>query len=182
VAARFAKPYVDAFFAVAGSIEAVEPHLPALESFAAALRASGELKKLLLNPGLARATRKAILDAVAARVGLTGLGERLLSLLHQNRRLGRLPDVLAALRERLDVERKIVEARIISARPLDPAVIESVRRMVEVRTRKVARVVAAVDPGLLGGFVVSVGSARLDASLARRLEKARAAFHALSPA
>ncbi len=54
--------------------------------------------------------------------------------------------------------------------------------MVEGRTGSTVRVVPSVDPALLGGFVVSVGSARLDASLARRLEKARAALHALAPA
>jgi F0F1-type ATP synthase delta subunit len=42
--------------------------------------------------------------------------------------------------------------------------------------------VSAVDPSLLGGFIISVGSARLDASLERRLKKARAALHALAPA
>ena len=50
------------------------------------------------------------------------------------------------------------------------------------RTKQNVRLVSKVDPSLLGGFVVSVGSARLDASLARRLEKARAALHALAPA
>jgi F0F1-type ATP synthase delta subunit len=41
--------------------------------------------------------------------------------------------------------------------------------------------VSAIDPSLLGGFVISVGSARLDASLERRLEKTRAALHVLAP-
>ena len=94
----------------------------------------------------------------------------------------RLPAFLAAVRERLDRERRTLEARVTSARPLDDAVFEALRRMVEGRTGSTVRVVPSVDPSLLGGFVVSVGSARLDASLARRLEKARAALHALAPA
>jgi F-type H+-transporting ATPase subunit alpha len=88
----------------------------------------------------------------------------------------RLSAFLAAVKERLDRERHMLEARVASARPLDEAVFEGLRRMVEGRTGSTVRVVAAVDPSLLGGFVVSVGSARLDASLARRLEKARAAL------
>ena len=94
----------------------------------------------------------------------------------------RLPAFLAAVRERLDRERKTLEAHVTSARPLDDAVVASLKRMVEGRTGANVRVVPTVDPALLGGFVVSVGSARLDASLARRLEKARAALHALAPA
>jgi F-type H+-transporting ATPase subunit delta len=182
VAVRFARPYVDALFAVAGSAEAVEAVLPALEAFAAAMSTSTELKSLMLNPGLDPEKRKAIFDAVAARIGLPLLGERLLAILHKNRRLTRLPDVLAALRARLDAERQTIEARVKSARALDPAVTEIVRQMVEGRTNKSVRILSEVDPGLLGGFVVSVGSSRFDGSLVRRLEKARAALHSVPPA
>jgi len=182
MAARFTKPYADALFAVAGSVEAVEALLPSLEAFANAMKTSDELRKHLLNPGLDRELRQGLFEAVAARAGLTGLAERLLVILHHNHRLGHLADLLSALRERLNAERRIVEARVQSARPLAPDVTESVRRMIELRTNKTVRVVAQVDPDLLGGFVVSVASARFDASLARRLEKARAALHAVPPA
>lgn len=182
MAERFARPYVDAFFAVAGSADAVDAQLPALDVVAAALAANPELGKVLGNPGIERTRRKALLDAVAREAGVATLGGRLLDVLLQNRRAHRLAAFLAAVRERLDRERHTLEARVTSARPLDEAVFEALRRMVEVRTGSTIRVVPSVDPSLLGGFVVSVGSARLDASLARRLEKARAALHALAPA
>jgi F-type H+-transporting ATPase subunit delta len=182
MAAPFARPYVDAFFAVAGSAGAVDTHLPALDSVAAAIASNPDLAKVLANPGIDRPRRKALLDSVAGRAGVDALGARLLDILLLNRRVHRLPEFLAAVRERLDRERRVLEARVASARPLDEAVFEALRRMVEGRTGSTVRVVATVDPALLGGFVVSVGSARLDASLARRLEKARAALHALAPA
>jgi F-type H+-transporting ATPase subunit delta len=182
MAERFTRPYVDAFFAVAGSDAAVDAELPALDAVAQALASSPELAKVLANPGIDRPRRKALLDAVAQKVGTGTLASRLLDALLQNRRIHRLPAFLAAVRERLDRERHTLEARVTSARPLDEAVFDALRRMVEGRTGSTVRVVPAVDPSLLGGFVVSVGSARLDASLARRLEKARAALHALAPA
>jgi F-type H+-transporting ATPase subunit delta len=182
MAERFTRPYVDAFFAVAGSAGAVDAELPALAVVAQAIDANPELAKILANPGVEKTRRKAILDAVAQKAGIGALGGRLLDVLLQNRRVHRLSAFLAAVRERLDRERRILEARVASARPLDEAVFEALRRMVEGRTGSTVRVVASVDPALLGGFVVSVGSARLDASLARRLEKARAALHALAPA
>lgn len=182
MAERFTRPYVDAFFAVAGSAEAVDAQLPALDAVAHAIESNTELSKVLANPGVERTRRKALLDAVAAKVGVDTLGGRLLDVLLQNRRVHRLPAFLAAVRERLDRERRTLEAHVTSARPLDDAVFEALRRMVEGRTGSTVRVVPSVDPSLLGGFVVSVGSARLDASLARRLEKARAALHALAPA
>lgn len=182
MAERFTRPYVDAFFAVAGSAAAVDAELPALDGVASAFGANPDLGKVLGNPGIERARRKALLDAVAGKAGIGTLGGRLLDVLLQNRRAQRLPAILAAVRERLDRERHVREARVASARPLDATVFDALRRMVETRTGSTVRLVAAVDPSLLGGFVVSVGSARLDASLARRLEKARAALHALAPA
>ena len=182
MAERFTRPYVDAFFAVAGSAGAVDAQLPALDAVARAIESNAELAKVLANPGVERTRRKALLDAVAQKVGVDTLGARLLEVLLQNRRVHRLPAFLAAVRERLDRERRTLEARVTSARPLDDAVFEALRRMVKGRTGSTVRVVPSVDPSLLGGFVVSVGSARLDASLARRLEKARAALHALAPA
>lgn len=182
MAERFTRPYVDAFFAVAGSAEAVDAELGPLDAVAAAIASNPDLAKVLANPGIEKPRRKALLEAVAQKVAVKTLGGRLLDVLLQNRRVHRLPAFLAAVRERLDRERKTLEARVTSARPLDEAVFEAVRRMVEGRTGSTVRVVPSVDPALLGGFVVSVGSARLDASLARRLEKARAALHALAPA
>ena len=102
-------------------------------------------------------------------------------LLH-NGRLHVLHELLAAFRARLDKDTQAVEARIVTAKPADAAVLEALRALVADRTKKNVRLVSKVDPSLLGGFVVSVGSARLDASLERRLEKARAALHALAPA
>ena len=182
MAERFTRPYVDAFFAVAGSAGAVDAQLPALASVAQAIDTNPDLAKVLANPGIEKTRRKAVLDAVAERAGVAALGGRLLDVLLQNRRVHRLSAFLSAVKERLDRERHVLEARVTSARPLDATAFEGLRRMVEGRTGSTVRVVAAVDPSLLGGFVVSVGSARLDASLARRLEKARAALHALAPA
>jgi F-type H+-transporting ATPase subunit delta len=179
MSARFARPYVDAFFAVA-----VDPagELTALEAFGQAYDLSPELGKVLSNPGLEREKREALLASVAARIGMPEVAGRLLTILLRNGRLHVLHDVLAALRARLDRDTQSVEARIVTAQPADAAVLEALRALVADRTKQSVRIVSKVDPSLLGGFVISVGSARLDASLERRLEKARAALHALAPA
>jgi len=179
MSAKVTRPYVDAFFAVA---EDPGNELAALESFQKAYDASPDLGRVLSNPGLEREKREAILAAVAARVGVPEIAGRLLTILLHNGRLHVLHELLAAFRARLDRETHAVEARIVTAQPADAAVLEALRALVADRTKQSVRLVTAVDPALLGGFVVSVGSARLDASLERRLEKARAALHALAPA
>jgi F-type H+-transporting ATPase subunit delta len=179
MSARFTRPYVDAFFAVAKDPAA---ELAALDAFRDAFGRAPELVKVLENPGLDREKREALLSSVAARVGVPEIGSRLLRILLHNRRLRVLGELLAAIRARLDRETHVVEARIVTARPADAAALDTLRTLVAKRTKQGVRLVSAVDPALLGGFVVSVGSARLDGSLARRLERARAALHAIAPA
>lgn len=176
---RVTRPYVDALFAVAKD---PTRELAALEAFRHAWDAGPELGKVLSNPGLAREKREALLAAVAARVGVTEIAGRLLVILLHNGRLHSLHELLDAFRARLDKDTQAVEARIVTAQPADAAVLEALRALVAGRTKQSVRIVAKVDPSLLGGFVVSVGSSRLDASLERRLVKARAALHALAPA
>lgn len=179
MSAKFTRPYVDAFFAVAKDPAA---ELAALEEFRTAFYGSPELGKILSNPGLDRGRREALLASVASRIGVPELAARLLTILLRNGRLSVLGELLADIRARLDRDTRAVEARVVTAQPADAEVLEALRALVAARTKKTVRLVTAVDPALLGGFVVSVGSARLDASLARRLEKARAALHALAPA
>jgi len=176
---RFTRPYVDAFFAVATDPAA---EVKALEAFQRTYDEAPELGKVLSNPGLDRETRERLLDDVASRVGVPVVGARLLRILLHNHRLRVLGELLAAFRARLDKETHTVEARVATALPADAEVLDALRALVAERTNNNVRVVPVVDSALLGGFVVSVGSARLDASLARRLENARAALHARTTA
>lgn len=179
MSARTTRPYVDAFFTVAKD---PGTELAALEAFRQAYNLAPELGKVLSNPGLEREKREALLLAVAARVAVPEIAGRLLVILLRNGRLHILNELFAALRARLDRDTHEVEARIVTAHPADAAVLEALRALVADRTKQNVRLVPKVDPSLLGGFIVSVGSARLDASLERRLEKARAALHVLAPA
>ncbi len=180
MAEPFAKPYVDALLEVAGSPAAAEALLPGLDALAALLRESDELRAVLGDPGVGRERKNAVLSALAGRLALPELGTRLAETLLSNRRLPHLHDVLAALRERLDRERGVVAATVVTPAPLADGAREALRGALEARTRRQVRLAAEVDPGLLGGFVVRIGSEVFDASLAHRLEKARAAVHAVS--
>jgi F-type H+-transporting ATPase subunit delta len=179
--ARYTKPYVDALFEVAGSAEAVERLLPGFEDFAKTLRTSDELKRMLQDPGVERERKNALLRAIAARCGVDGLGTRFLTTLLGNGRLLSLGEVLGAVRDRLDKEKNVVEALVTSAAPLDGGAEGAIRSALEARTKKSVRLRNEVDPALLGGFVVKVASEVYDASLARRLERARRAFHTAEP-
>ncbi len=177
MAAAFTNPYVDALLAVAGSVEAAGALLPDLDAFARTLGSSPELRELLRNPAVERVRKADLLGAVTAKLGTAPLAARFLSVLLVNRRLPRLGEVIAAIRERLDRSRNVVEAHLRAARPLADAEAEEIRSALEGRTRRTVRLRTETEPALLGGFVVRIGSEVYDASLASRLARVRAALH-----
>src|SRR5512140_1435500 len=101
MAAKFTRPYVEATREAAGSLDAFEALVPALERLAAALADSDELRTLLRNPAIPREKKRAILDAVAPKVALDGLGLRLAQVLLSNRRLARVAEIAASFREQV---------------------------------------------------------------------------------
>lgn len=180
--AAFARPYVDALFEVAGSPDAVEGVLPPLDAVAGALETSADLRTALASPALGREPKRALVEALAASVGAPPLAARLLRALLDRGRIGRLAAVLAAVRVRLDLARGVREATVRSAAPLGAAAEKGIRDVLEARTGARVRLRTEIDPSLLSGFVVRLGSEVFDASLSRRLARARKALEGASGA
>ena len=178
----FARPYVDALLGVAGSADAVEALLPALDTMARALEANEELRAFLSNPGVGRKEKRALVDALAASVSAPVLAGRLLRALLDRKRALKLGAVVEAIRARLDRERGVAEATVRSVAPLTPEAEASIRAALEARTGTRVRLRTELDPSLLSGFVVRLGSELFDASLSRRLERARKALESASGA
>lgn len=180
-AGKVYRPYVDALFEVAGSPSAVEGRLAALDAFAAGLDASEELRSALRSPSMARDAKRAVVRAVAEKVGCDELSCLFLTTLLSHGHLSSLPAILAAVRRRLDAEHHVVEAVLRSPAPLSPEAAQAVKTALEAKTGAAVRLVTETDPGLLAGFVVKVGSEVYDASLSRRLEKVKRALEEASP-
>ena len=178
----FARPYVDALFEVAGGADAVEALLPSLEVLARALETSEELRAFLANPGVGRKEKRALAESLAVSAKAPELAGRLLRALLDRGRALRLGVVVAEVRDRIDRERSVVEATVRSARPLAPDAVEAIRGALEARAGSRVRVRTETDPSLLSGFVVRLGSELFDASLSRRLERARKALEGASGA
>jgi F-type H+-transporting ATPase subunit delta len=178
----FARPYVDALFQVAASAEAVDALLPALDTVARALETSGDLREFLANPGVGLKEKRGLVASLAGSANAPEVASRLLRALLDRGRLLKLARVLEAIRERLDVERGVVEATVRSAVPLAPEAEASIRTTLEARTGTRVRLRTELDPSLLSGFVVRLGSEVFDASLSRRLTRARKALEGASGA
>ena len=180
--AAFTRPYVDALFEVAGSADAVEALLPSLETVARALNASEELRAFSTNPAIPRADKRTLVATLAGSAEAPELAGRLLRTLLDRGRFLALPTVLDAIRDRLDEARGVVEANVRPVAPLGADSETAIREALEARTGTRVRLRTEIDPSLLSGFVVRLGSEVFDASLSRRLARARKALEGASGA
>ncbi len=169
IQASLAGRYASALFDLAaehGSVTAVESDLDKLH---AALAESGDLRNATTNPQLSRAAQGAAVGAVAKVLGLSDLTTRFLGVLAQNRRLADLPGMIRAFRAIAAAQRGEVTAEVTSARALTDAQLEQLKHKLTAREGRTVKIQTSVDPDLLGGLVVTIGSKRIDGSIRTRL-------------
>ncbi len=169
IAAGIAGRYAQAAFDLAredGALDRIEADVEALDQ---ALAGSPDLRALIASPVYSREEQGRAIGAVALRMGLTPTMSNLLQLMAQKRRLFALPQLVRALRGLLARARGEVAAEVVSAQPLNPdqqARLE--RTLSEVEGRRV-KVSTRVDPSLIGGLVVRLGSRMIDTSVRSKL-------------
>jgi F-type H+-transporting ATPase subunit delta len=163
--------YATALFELAEegkALDKVEADLAAVERLTAE---SPELRQVLRSPIVSRERQAAAVTALAGPAGIGDIVARFLGVLAQNRRLFALPAITAAYRSRLAAARGEVTAEVTSAVPLDEAQLEAVKASVSRYAGKAVSLTADVDPSLLGGLVVRIGSRMIDASLKTKLQQ-----------
>src|SRR4029077_2078181 len=138
----------------------------------------GHRVRLLRSPVVSRTEQAKAVAALAERAGLAGLTRDFLGLVAKNRRLFAVPAMIEAYLRKLAERRGEVTAEVTVAQPLNEArqaaLLDQLRRTVGARVVVDMR----VDPGLLGGMIVKIGSRMVDASLNSRLQRLRLAMRA----
>jgi len=168
--------YATALFELAQeerAVEIVERDFAALSSLVAA---SADLARLVRAPVFSRDDQKKGMDAVLRRMEATPLTVRFALLLASKGRLFILLDVIKAFEFLAARQRGEVRAEVTSARPLSDAEVSELRAVLKSRLGRDARLNAKVDPSLLGGLIVKVGSRMIDSSLRTKLDGLRAAL------
>lgn len=161
--------YASALFDLAseqGFVTAVESDL---ERLGEALRASADLATLIRNPQISRTDAARALDAVAGLLGLSELTRNFIGVLAANRRLFALPDVIRAFAAIAAAQRGEVTAEVTSAHALSDDQLAQIASRLKVREGKEVKVKSSVDPEILGGLVVRIGSKQIDSSIRTRL-------------
>lgn len=171
ISAGIADRYASAVFDLAresGSEARIEGDLDALD---AALEGSADLRALIASPVYSRAEQAGAIAALAAHMGLSPVMSNTLRLMADKRRLFVLPPLLRALRARLAEARGETVAEVTSAQPLSAEQARRLEATLSEREGRRVRLAARVDPALIGGLVVRLGSRMIDTSVRSRLDR-----------
>jgi F-type H+-transporting ATPase subunit delta len=132
---------------------------------------SAEFRSLVDDPRIGRDAQMKGVMAVAESAGLDGTVRNFLGVIVTNRRLSLLPRILAAFRAQLAARRGEETAEVVSAVPLSDAQARAVEASLIRAGHPRVRIAARVDPSILGGLVVKIGSRLYDSSIRSRLQR-----------
>jgi F-type H+-transporting ATPase subunit delta len=169
---RLARRYSTALFQLARETGQEEPVGREVAEFNAAYIGS-ELHKILINPAFPADSRKRILIQVANSLGASVLTIHFLSLLLERDRLSHLAAIVASYRGLLNEAKGRVEAKLISATPVEPAHVERLLATLRTLCGKEVVLHQQTDPELIGGLRVELEGKVYDGTVSTQLEKIR---------
>ncbi len=169
ISGGIAARYATAIFELARDDNALDALESDIASLSAALAESEDFRKMIASPIVSRREQGGAISAIAKAMKLGATLSNALALMAERRRLFVLPQLLRALRERIAAEKGEITADVTSAAPLSAAQAAKLAEVLTSRTGRTVRLNSAVDPGLIGGLIVKVGSKMIDTSIRSRL-------------
>jgi F-type H+-transporting ATPase subunit delta len=165
VAARYAGSLFDLALQ-AKSIVQVETDLKSLGSM---IKSSGELSRTISSPVISSAEQMGSIGAIATKAKFSALVTNFLRLVAKNRRLSALPSMIAAFSNLAAAHRGETSAEVTSAHALSAAQRKDLAATLKGVAGKDVSFDVTVDPSLLGGLIVKMGSRQIDTSLRTKL-------------
>ncbi len=155
------------------SIETLEKDFTAIRG---ALASSVDLARLVRSPVFSRDEQARAVRAVLEKMSVSTLCRNFVLLLAAKRRLFALVDIMRAFDNMVAKMRGEIRATVTSARALDDGQVAELKSVLKSKLGREPRIETKVDPSLLGGLVVKVGSRMIDSSLRTKLNGIRAAM------
>ena len=165
-----AERYSAALFDLAEQRSALDSVAADLKTLKGMVAESDDLRRLLRSPVLARAEQQKAVAALAQKAGLSELTKNFLGLVAKNRRLFAVTGMIDAYLARLAAKRGEIAAEVASAVPLDESQVGAISAALKKVVGSNITLDVTVDPALLGGLVVKVGSRMVDGSLKTKLQ------------
>ena len=169
IQASLAGRYAAALFGLARDEQQIDAVTRSLDTLEAATAESTDFKALVSSPLIGRAEAGRAIRALVPALGLDPISAKFLGVLADNGRLGELGAVIKAVRKLAADNRGETTAEVTSAHPLNDDQVARLKSNLKARLGRDVAVEAKVDPELLGGLVVRLGSQMIDASIRTKL-------------
>jgi len=170
-ASGLAGRYAGALFDLAKEQKALDQVQVDLTGLKGLLNESADLTRLIESPAISKDDQVKALTAVSKKAGASALTTKFLGLIANKRRAFTLPAVIEAYGSLLAEEKGEAQAEVISAMALTEAQAKDVQEKISKSVGKTVTMTQRVDPSLMGGLVVRVGSRMIDASLKTKLHQ-----------
>jgi F-type H+-transporting ATPase subunit delta len=173
IANTYARAFADVVFSA--RLDAARA-IGGLREIATLLKQSIELQRVWENPAVPADQKRKLLDVIVQRDGIDKHVRNLIAVLIDHRRLVFLPRIVDQLEKELNARLGFAEAQISSARELGEGEKRALEIQIEKTIGKKVRASYGLDPSLLGGAVVRIGSTIYDGSVKGQLERIKEAI------
>jgi len=168
--------YATALFELARDADALDAVKDDLDRFEAMIADSPDLLRLVRSPVFGADEQKKALTAVLQRAGISGLAANFLLLVTANRRLFAVRDMMRAYRLLVARHKGEVSAQVTVAETLGDRHLAALKDALNSVTGKDVDLQINVDPAIIGGLVVKLGSRMVDTSLRTKLNSIKHAM------
>jgi F-type H+-transporting ATPase subunit delta len=168
--------YATALFDLARENNALDAVKADLDRFDALVAESGDLRRLVRSPVFSADEQLQALTAVLDRAGIGGLAAKFLKLVTSNRRLFAVRDMIKGFRELVADAKGEATAEVTVAEALKDDHVAALKSALKAVSGKDVDLTIKIDPAIIGGLVVKLGSRMVDSSLRTKLNAMRHAM------
>jgi F-type H+-transporting ATPase subunit delta len=168
--------YAGALFELAREANLIDAVERDLERFAGLMATSPDLMRLVRSPAFSATEQLNALTAVLSRAQINGLAGKFLQLIAANRRLFAVNDMITTFKVLLARYRGEVTAEVTVAEELNERQLSALSAALRAITGQIVKLKVTIDPTIIGGLIVKLGSRMVDASLKTKLNSLRNAM------
>jgi F-type H+-transporting ATPase subunit delta len=171
-----AERYATALFDLARESNSLDRTQQDLDTFARLVASSPDLARLVRSPVFSTEEQGRAVSVILTRAGITGIVSNFIRLAARNRRLFAVPEMVTAFRRILARHRGELTAEVTSAEPLSDRQVAALKQALAEKLGKDVALERKINPALIGGFVVKIGSRMIDTSLRTKLNSLKLAM------
>ena len=168
--------YATALFDLACETNAIDQVQADLKAFATLVASSPDLMRLVRSPVFSTDEQAKALDAILDKASISGVARNFLRVITANRRLFAVDQIIRGFNRRVAAHKGEVTAQVTVAEELNDARMNDIRAALREVTGKDVQIDINVDPSIIGGLKVKLGSRMVDASLRSKLNSIKFAM------